>query len=144
MQLYSHIVDLRISHPALDPDVVTRTLGIEPQTSWRAGDPRKTPKGTLLTGTRSTGYWATNPFTYGWRVSTDALIEDTLEELVTFLEPHSSFLVGISEAGSVRIWASTYSNRNFAVELAPSMLVRIGSLGATFIHDVYQCMQVAP
>ena len=138
MQLYSHILDLRIWHPALDPDLVTRTLGIQPQRAWRAGDPRKTPKGTLLTGTRTTGYWSSNPFDYGWRDSTDALVEDALEELVTFLEPHREFLVGVSEGGKVRIWSSSSSKRNYTLELEPSMLARIASLGATFIHDVYQ------
>lgn len=138
MQLYSHIVDLRISHPALDPESVTRTLGMQPQRSWRAGEPRETPKGTLLAGTRTFGYWATNPFSYGWRESTDALVEDALEELVTFLEPHRDFLQGLSVGGNVRIWASTSGTRNYAVELAPNMLTRIASLGATFIHDVYQ------
>ena len=137
MQLYSHIVDLRISHPALDPDVVTRTLGMEPQQAWQAGNPRKTPKGTLLTGTRTTGYWAANPFSYGWRDSTDALVEDALEELVIFLEPHRDFLMELSKGGNVRIWASTSSNRNYALDLAPSMLIRIASLGASFIHDVF-------
>jgi hypothetical protein len=138
MQLYSHILDLRISHPALDPDAVTRTLGMEPQHAWRAGDPRKTPKGTVLAGTRSAGYWATNPFSYGWRASTDALVEDALEELLTFLEPHRGFLMELSTGGSVRIWASTSSNRNYVLDLGPSILSRIASLGATFIHDVYQ------
>lgn len=138
MQLYSHILDLRISHPALDPDVITRTLGLEPLHSWRAGEPRKTPKGTLLAGTRSTGFWAANPFSYGWRDSTDALVEDALEELVTFLEPHRDFLVEFRIAGTVRIWVSTSSRRNYALDLAPGVLGRIASLGATFIHDVYQ------
>ena len=137
MQLYSHIVDLRISHTALDPDVVTRTLGMEPQQAWQAGNPRKTPKGTLLTGTRTTGYWAANPFSYGWRDSTDALVEDALEELVIFLEPHQDFLIELSKGGNVRIWASTSSNRNYTLDLAPNMLIRMASLGATFIHDVY-------
>jgi len=138
MQLYSHILDLRIWHPTLDPDLVSRTLGLEPQRSWRVGDSRKTPKGTLLEGVRSEGYWSTNPFSYGWRESTDAQIEDALEELVTFLEPHRDFLKGISQDGAVRIWASSHSNRNFAFELSPSMLARLASLGATFVHDVYQ------
>jgi len=103
MQLYSHILDLRISHPALNPDVVTRTLGMEPVHAWRAGDPRQTPKGTLLTGTRTTGYWAANPFSYRWRESTDALVEDALEELLTFLEPHRDFLLELSKGGNLRI-----------------------------------------
>ncbi len=138
MQLYSHILDLRISHPALDPDLVTRTLGLDPLHSWREGDARKTPKGTLLAGTRSTGYWGANPFSYGWRASTDALVEDVLEELVTFLEPHRDFLVELSKEGNVRMWLSTSSSRNYALDLAPGMLSRIASLGATLIHDVYQ------
>ena len=138
MQLYSHILDLRISHPSLNPDEVTRTLGIEPQHAWRAGDPRQTPKGTSLTGIRTTGYWAANPFSYGWRISTDALVEDALEELLTFLEPHRDFLIKLSKDGNLRIWASTSSNRNYTLDLGPSLLSHIASLGATFIHDVYQ------
>ena len=137
MQLYSHILDLRISHPALNPDVVTRTLGMEPVHAWRAGDPRQTPKGTLLTGTRTTGYWAANPFSYGWRESTDALVEDALEELLTFLEPHRDFLLELSKGGNLRLWASTSSSRNYTLDLGPIMLGRIASLGAAFIHDVY-------
>jgi len=138
MQLYSHILDLRISNPTLDPDAVTRTLGIEPLHAWRAGDPRQTPKGTPLAGTRASGYWASNPFSYGWRESTDTLVEDALEELLDFLEPHRNFLMELSEVGNVRIWASTSSKRNYSLYLGPSMLSRIASLGATFIHDVYQ------
>jgi hypothetical protein len=89
------------------------------------------------TGTRSAGYWATNPFSYGWRESTDALVEDALEELVSFLEPHRNFLTELAKAGHVRIWASTSSLRNYTLDLAPSMLARIASLSASFIHDVY-------
>lgn len=137
MQLYSHILDLRISHMALDPDLVTGTLGMEPHYAWRAGDPRKTPKGTQLAGTHAIGYWASNPFSYGWRESTDALVEDALEELVSFLEPHRAFLTGLAETGNVRIWASTSSPRNYTLDLAPSMLARIASLGASLVHDVY-------
>jgi len=60
-----------------------------------------------------------------------------LEELVTFLEPHRDFLSELSKGGNVRIWASTSSNRNYTLDLAPNMLIRMASLGATFIHDVY-------
>ena len=138
MQLYSHVLNLRIWHPTLDPDVVTRTIGLKPHIAWRAGDPRKTPKGTLLQGTRTEGYWSSDPFSYGWRDSTDDQVEDALEELLKVLEPHRDFLSGISQGGAVRIWVSTHSNRNFALELPPKMLGRLASLGITFVHDVYQ------
>jgi hypothetical protein len=65
-------------------------------------------------------------------------LEDALEELVSFLEPHKDFLVELSREGIVRIWASTQGNRNFALELTPRMLNRLSALGATFVHDVYQ------
>jgi hypothetical protein len=138
MQLYSHILNIRIWHPTLDPDLVSRTLGLEPRISWRAGDPRRTPKGTALDGVRSEGYWSSDPFSYGWRDSTDALMEDALEEVVSFLEPHGEFLKGISLCGAVRIWVSSQSTRAYALELPPSMLSRIASLGASVVHDVYQ------
>ncbi|CAN5339847.1 hypothetical protein BH09PAT4_BH09PAT4_09140 [soil metagenome] len=138
MQLYSHIIDLRISSLVLAPDLVTRTLGIEPLHNWRAGDPCKTRKGTPLTGTRATGYWSANPFSYGWRDSTDTQVEDALEELLNFLEPHQKFLMELSGGGNVRIWVSTSSQRNYALDLGPTTLSRIASLGASFIHDVYQ------
>lgn len=138
MQLYSFILDLRISHPALDPEAVTKTLGIKPKRAWRAGEPRKTPKGTALAGTQHVGYWSANPFDYGWRVSTDALVEDDLEELVRFLEPHQAFLQDLCKEGQVQIWVSSSSLRNYACELSPAMLARVASLGASFIHDVYQ------
>ena len=138
MQLYSHILDLRIWHPKLDPDAVSSTLGIEPHIAWRDGEARKTRKGTPLQGLRSGGYWSANPFSYGWRPSTDAQLEDALEELVSFLEPHREFLHELSREGTVRVWASTHGDRNFAVELSPRMLNRLASLGATLVHDVYQ------
>ncbi|RYD14264.1 MAG: DUF4279 domain-containing protein [Lysobacteraceae bacterium] len=138
MQIYSHVLNLRLWHPTLDPDLVTRTLGLEPQIAWRAGDSRKTPKGTLLEGVRSEGYWSADPFSYGWRESADAQIEDALEELITLLEPHRDFLQGVTQGGFVRVWVSSHSNRNFSLELSPGMLARLASLGATFVHDVYQ------
>lgn len=138
MQLYSHVLNFRIWHPTLDPDGVTRTLGLTPEVAWRAGDSRKTPKGTPLQGVHFEGYWTSDPFSYGWRESTDAQLEDALEELVSFLEPHREFLRELSREGAVRIWASTYSNRNFAIELPPNMLGRLASLGVTFVHDVFQ------
>ena len=138
MQLYSFVLNLRISHPTLDPDLVSNTLGVLPQVAWRAGDLRKTRKGTPLEGVRLSGYWSADPFSYGWRESTDAQIEDALEELVTLLEPHRDFLVAFSGGGFVRVWVSSHSNRNFALELSPGLLARLASLGATFVHDVHQ------
>jgi hypothetical protein len=137
MQLYSHTLSLSIVHPSLDPASVTQVLGLKPQRTWLAGEQRSTPKGTPLQGRYAEGYWATDPFEYGWQASTDMQIEDALEELVSFLEPHAAFLRQISSGGIVKVWVSSQSTRNYAFELSPSMLGRLASLGATLVHDVY-------
>lgn len=36
---------LRLRHPDLDPREITQRLGVEPQHSWRAGEPRRTETG---------------------------------------------------------------------------------------------------
>ena len=138
MQLYSHIFSLRVAHPSLDPELVTQVLGLKPKRSWRAGERRQTPKGTPLQGVYSEGCWSSNPFEYSWRESTDTSIEDALEELVNYLEPHTAFLKGIgNDGGRVTIWVSSQSTRNYAVELSPNFLGRLAVLGTSIVYDVY-------
>src|SRR5262249_10273 len=48
-------VELFIVHPTLDPADISSALGLEAHNAHRVGDPRKTPKGTPLTG----NYWDT-------------------------------------------------------------------------------------
>ena len=41
MGAYEFTLSLRIRHPSIEPGEITRNLGIEPQHTWRAGDPRR-------------------------------------------------------------------------------------------------------
>jgi hypothetical protein len=50
-------VTLRIRHPNIDPDELSRRLGIEPQHAWRAGDPRRGDDGELRDGMYRETYW---------------------------------------------------------------------------------------
>jgi hypothetical protein len=50
-------VELFIVHPSLDPADISRALGMEGHSSRRAGDQRKTPKGTLLSGVYPDTRW---------------------------------------------------------------------------------------
>src|SRR5215467_1791975 len=43
-------VELFIVHPTLDPADISAALGMEAHSAHRVGDPRKTPKGTPLSG----------------------------------------------------------------------------------------------
>ena len=43
MSEYEFTVSLRIRHPSIEPSRITEALGIEPQHTWKAGEPRGDP-----------------------------------------------------------------------------------------------------
>ena len=54
---YEFSVAIRVRHPDIDPRVITRKLGLEPQHAWARGDARKSPSG-VQGGTRRESYWS--------------------------------------------------------------------------------------
>lgn len=48
---------LLVRHPTLDPAVITARLGLTPDRSWKAGDPRTTPTGHALPGRHPNSSW---------------------------------------------------------------------------------------
>ena len=53
-------ISLRVFHPSLDPDIISRELTMKPNRAWRAGEPRTTPKGISLPGVYDSTYWYTD------------------------------------------------------------------------------------
>jgi len=43
MNAYEFTLSLRIRHPGIDPAEISSALGIEPQHTWKAGEPRRGP-----------------------------------------------------------------------------------------------------
>jgi len=89
---YSYNLSLRIWHPSINPDDITRELGIQPNRSWKAGRKRTTPKGTPLEGFYQESYWTADPFQFGEHSSTENLAEDFFINLLEVLEPNKAFL----------------------------------------------------
>jgi hypothetical protein len=142
MQRYSYSIALRIWHPNITPDLITRALGISPNRSCEAGKPRSTPKGTLLEGTYRESYWNADPFGRGEYSSTDDLVEDALVEVLHVLEPKRDFLLNLRSNGArVLVQVSSFSGRNYALELAPELMSRYAAVGVGLAHDVYPCAQ---
>jgi hypothetical protein len=142
MQRYSYSIDVRIWHPNIATDMITRALGISPSRSCEAGKPRSTPKGTPLEGTYRESYWSADPFDHGERSSTDDLIEDALTEVLQLLEPNKDFLLKLrSEGARILVQISSFSGRNYAFELPPELMSRYAAIGVSLAHDVYPCTQ---
>lgn len=53
----NYSISLRIYHPFIDPNDISKQLTIIPDRAWMAGQQRSTPKGTLLDGVNKETYW---------------------------------------------------------------------------------------
>jgi len=50
-------ISLRIRHPSIDPDRISRELKVEPEYSFKAGEPRESNSGSALTSLHAESYW---------------------------------------------------------------------------------------
>ena len=59
-------LSLRIKHPSMDPADISKELGIEPEHSFRAGQPRHSKSGVAPATVHTESYWlaALNPATW--------------------------------------------------------------------------------
>ena len=138
MSEYEFTVSLRIRHPTLDPAVLTATLGIEPQHSWRAGQPRRDAAGEGLGGTHHDSYWMARlmaePELSGAGMSVESVIVQTL----THLRRAQTFLERLSDEGGVaELLVSLYARESFRIELPPDALCLLGRLHLTIALDIH-------
>src|SRR5712675_1850162 len=81
---YHFRVSLRVRHPSVAPEKITEALGIEPKHSWKAGEPRQTPIGRLLTGSNHDTYWTADIAAGRWPSNVNEAIFDSLKRLFRF------------------------------------------------------------
>ena len=119
-------VELFIVHPSLDPADISRALGMKGHSSRRAGDQRKTPKGTLLSGVYPDTRWRhsiRHTVTEQWFAS-------EVEGFVGRLEPHKEFLASVSETGgSATLIIQFLGDGYLADNVPPTTLAKLGELG---------------
>ena len=142
MQRYNFSIALRIWHPNIDPAIITGKLGLPSSNSAKFGQPRQTPKGQPLDGTYAESYWHADPFERGEYSSTDDFAEDVLVDVLKLLSPHRQFLLLLRKQGArLHLQVSSFSVRNYALELSPQLLACCAELGLSFVHDVYSQAQ---
>jgi hypothetical protein len=47
---FSYSISLQVRHPDADPNDIATTIGLPVKRSWKAGEPRSTPRGNALPG----------------------------------------------------------------------------------------------
>jgi len=78
---------LLIKHPSIDPEIITKQIGLVPFRFWRVGAPRVTPKGTPLVG-----FWRESSWSWQLACKGKRAFFESVKNLVTELEPHHKFL----------------------------------------------------
>lgn len=138
MNPYSYSISLRVRHPTADLEAIGLELALEPKVSWKAGEPRLTPKGAALTGVRSESYWSSPLIRDGKRHSGDQSLEDELATVIAQLLPaREKFFRIRAEGGGVELFIGIFGDGNCGVILGPELLSRTGALGVTLAFDIY-------
>jgi Domain of unknown function (DUF4279) len=138
MSEYEFTISLRIRHPTVDPDRITKALGIEPQHTWRAGDPRRDPGGEELEGDYRESYWMGRlmdaPQLSSGRLSVESVLQRTLDQLRRSHE----FLDELNTNGGVaELQVSLYARENFRLELPADSLALLSRLRVSVVLDVH-------
>jgi hypothetical protein len=131
-------VSLRIRHPTIDPAEITRTLGIEPQHSWKAGESRRAAQGQRLEGSYRESYWIGEfrELDAGLRgvVATEAV----LLQAVVLLRRSQPFLTRLqSEGATVELFVEVVGSTEFTLGLSPQLLSLLSKAGLAVVLNVH-------
>ena len=153
-------LSLRIKHPSLDPADISKELGIEPEYSFRAGQPRHSKSG-LTVAVHAESYWlaALNPTTWlGNPIFTEPLagpltlaitqkhIDAAIARNLTgalglcaarFSKVHAALLHTIhSEGGEISLLVTLSPTSMSTFSLLPQISKMFGDLGITLEFEI--------
>jgi len=150
-------LSLRIKHPSMDPATISKELRIEPEHSFRAGQPRRSRSGVAPGAVHTEAYWlaALNPGTWFQnpsiadphnlnvsRKSVDAAAVWTLPWAlslcaVRFSTSHGALLQKLRlEGGEVSLLVTLAATSVPSFSLAPEVSQIFGELGITLDFEI--------
>jgi hypothetical protein len=150
-------LSLRIKHPSMDPAVISKELGIEPEHSFRAGQPRSSKSGVAPAAVHNESYWlaALDPTTWfgnpsfaeplNLRVTQkhiDAAIARNLTWALSLCVVRLSKLPGSplhkirSDGGEISLLVTLSPTAVSSFSLAPAVTRIFGELGVTLEFEL--------
>jgi hypothetical protein len=138
MSEYEFTISLRMRHPSIDPSQITRTLGIEPQHTWKVGDSRRGAAGGSLQGVYRESYWMARLMEEPQLSSTKVSVESVLLQTLAHLRRSQSFLEHLDgEGGVAELHVSLFAREDFRLDLSAQTLALLGRLGLAVAVDVH-------
>lgn len=137
MSDYEFTMSLRIRHPHIDPAEITRILGIEPQHTWRVGDPRRGLEGSELEGQYRESYWMGRLMTKPELASDHVGVESEILRVLAQLRRSFDFIERLNREGAVsELHISVFAREEFRLEFLPESLAMLGRLGLTVAFEL--------
>lgn len=138
MSEYEFTVSLRIRHPTIDPETISATLGVQPQHTWRAGEPRCDPTGAELGGAHHDSYWMGRLMDEPQLSSNSVSVERVILKTLSQLRRAQSFLEQLNaEGGVAELLVSLYARDDFRLELPSDSLILLGRMRLAVALDVH-------
>ena len=138
MYPYKYSVALRISHPTMNPDIITKKLGLQPFRKWMAGERRSTPKGNILKGINRETYWVAELHSEKRLLSRKMTLEDFLTEQLARFKKMEIYFANIRKAGGrIEFFVGLFCDNNTGVEVSSRLLAGMGKLGIDVSLDIY-------
>jgi hypothetical protein len=129
---------LLIRHPNIDPSEISEELKLDPYSSAKAGEPRVTPKGTLLPSISERSSW-NHVFEY----EVDTKFFEEMEKLLSRFILHKAFFLRISkESGSAQLYVNFPGDINQGDTAKPSMLKLMSELELHLGAEVFPNMNL--
>jgi hypothetical protein len=150
-------LSLRIKHPSLDPVDISEELGIEPEHSFRAGQPRHSKSGLVPAAVHVESYWLAPLSPASWlghpsfaaplrlaitQEHIDAVIVRNLSGALGLCaarlnKAHAKFLHTIrSEGGEISLLVTLFSTAVSTFSLPPQIGRMFGELGITLEFEI--------
>jgi hypothetical protein len=131
---YHFTISLRVRHPAINPEQISEVLAINPKRSWKAGEPRQSPKGAPLAGFNRDTFWTAEIAAGRWPLNVNEAIHETLKRLVR----HRSFLHHLrEEGGGAELFIGWFFENQSGDVLTHQCLALAGDLQIDLSFDVY-------
>lgn len=132
---YTYKISLRIRHPSMDPDKITKTLNLIPRRSWQAGLSRTTPKGMPLEGTNPNTYWTSDIAEGQWP---DKDLNKAINDLLDKLKSYKDMFQQITDdGGTVEFFVGWYFQGNSGDDFDHVVLGKMSDLKINLSLDIY-------
>jgi hypothetical protein len=149
-------IALRIRHPSIDPQEVTRRLGIDPQHAWRAGEPRPVDDDDAGSALHRETYWVgllppplNGPSPWSQRVEESLRLSAALPQASLYftllnMKRSAGFWREFSDqGGTVECLIQVHKAERFRLDLSQALLLALVELRITLSIDVDGALRAA-